>query len=500
MKKRVFIFFLFMLFNSSIAQSSESLFEAINRYDVSALTQIIDKNLILDPYLLFLTRCYRDYLEKGIIVDEIEKDKVYSSLQSTLLYAKYQGLLRKKYDPLIHESLLRELKQNNSSFWQNEIGLTMIHYLILYSQNEQHLIPLLEAYRKGIDPSSLTSLDKFRFEQIALDIVMKKLEIENETNPNKKIEMQLILLDKFCPEINYYKGIVEKGWAIYNIEFTKNTEQAIKHLKKANSFFGFMKNYFGQKQIAYNQNSLGITLRDLGKFNEAIPIFQSLLNMNPIKENAVALLKIHTSLEKCYAALGISRKAHYHAKMVNRMQDSIYKLRQTETIIEKDYDQKIAYLSKKHTSLTTQFQTLIPIAGGLLLMVLVFIWLYKKTQSKKTILEYEKESTLREVQKLKQLVIKNHIILKDKTKVYINDLMYIKADDKYIRVFTSDGKNHLVRGRISDLDEQLPPNFIRTHRSYITNRNFIKQIQPTLLVLTEGTKIPISRKFRDQMP
>ena len=78
--------------------------------------------------------------------------------------------------------------------------------------------------------------------------------------------------------------------------------------------------------------------------------------------------------------------------------------------------------------------------------------------------------------------------------------MYIKADDKYIRVFTSDGKNHLVRGRISDLDEQLPPNFIRTHRSYITNRNFIKQIQPTLLVLTEGTKIPISRKFRDQMP
>ena len=56
-----------------------------------------------------------------------------------------------------------------------------------------------------------------------------------------------------------------------------------------------------------------------------------------------------------------------------------------------------------------------------------------------------------------QLVIKNHIILKDKTKVYINDLLYIKAEDHYIRVYTADGKNHLVRGKLGDLESQLPP-------------------------------------------
>ena len=96
-------------------------------------------------------------------------------------------------------------------------------------------------------------------------------------------------------------------------------------------------------------------------------------------------------------------------------------------------------------------------------------------------------------------MIKNHIILKDKTKVYINDLMHIKAEDHYIRL-TSNGKNHLVRGRLSDLDEQPPPNFILTHRSNITNRNFVMQISKTILLLLDASTIPISRKFKDLLP
>ena len=74
--------------------------------------------------------------------------------------------------------------------------------------------------------------------------------------------------------------------------------------------------------------------------------------------------------------------------------------------------------------------------------------------------------------------------------------MYIKAEDHYIRIYTSDGKNHLVRGRISELEEQLPPNFIRTHRSFITNRNFIKHFGKSSLRLIDTTEIPISRTFQ----
>ena len=104
----------------------------------------------------------------------------------------------------------------------------------------------------------------------------------------------------------------------------------------------------------------------------------------------------------------------------------------------------------------------------------------------------------REVKQIAQMVIKNHILLKDKTKVYINDLLYVKAEDHYIRVFTSDGKNHLVRGKLGTLEDQLPPNFVRTHRSYITNRNFVRQIFRSYLLLLDGTEIPISRSFQKQ--
>ena len=104
----------------------------------------------------------------------------------------------------------------------------------------------------------------------------------------------------------------------------------------------------------------------------------------------------------------------------------------------------------------------------------------------------------KEVKHISQMVIKNYILLKDKTKVYINDLLYIKAEDHYIRVYTSDRKNHLVRGKLSDLEIQLPPNFVRIHRSYITNRNFVRQIQRQFLVLMDGTEIPISRRFQKE--
>ena len=52
--------------------------------------------------------------------------------------------------------------------------------------------------------------------------------------------------------------------------------------------------------------------------------------------------------------------------------------------------------------------------------------------------------------------------------------------------------------KLSDLEIKLPPNFVRTHRSYITNRNFVRQIQPQFLVLMDGTEIPISRNLQKE--
>lgn len=77
--------------------------------------------------------------------------------------------------------------------------------------------------------------------------------------------------------------------------------------------------------------------------------------------------------------------------------------------------------------------------------------------------------------------------------------MYIKADDHYLNIFTSDGKNHYVRGKLGQIKEELPPNFIQCHRSYLVNSNFIKQRSYNALTLMEKTNIPVSRSFKNEL-
>lgn len=57
------------------------------------------------------------------------------------------------------------------------------------------------------------------------------------------------------------------------------------------------------------------------------------------------------------------------------------------------------------------------------------------------------------------------------------DIVYLKAEDKYIRVFTNSGREHLSEKSLRKLEEQLPAYFIRVHRSYIVNRTYIQEIQ-----------------------
>ena len=113
-------------------------------------------------------------------------------------------------------------------------------------------------------------------------------------------------------------------------------------------------------------------------------------------------------------------------------------------------------------------------------------------------MEKDQSETLQKLDELKNIVIKNHIILKDKTKVYIADLMYVKSDDHYLNIYLSNGKNHFVRGKLSHIKEELPPNFIQCHRSYIVNSNFIKQVNGDSLILIDKTQLPLSRSYKDK--
>jgi tetratricopeptide (TPR) repeat protein len=317
-----FLFCLFIICQGIYAQKEEALFQAIQEYDVEVLSEIVEHNQLSDRYLLHLSRVYRDYLSTGE-EEIVEVDKALQTPQRLLIYTHYQRLIRKGYDPKIHEALFEEIVKSKSIFWQNEMYLGLIQYLNSFTQKEPFLIALLEDYLIEVDTNLLTKMNNYIFQKIVLDLELKKSEINKIMKPNSQLRERLMLLDSLCPDIAYHKAILEQGKAIYKLEFEKKSEEAMKYLKKALVFYDMVPYNFGKKQHTFNRNSLGILLRNSGKYDDAIEIFNSLLSSPFITKNPTSLLKVHTSLEKCYAQIDNSKKAYYHAQIKNNFQIDI---------------------------------------------------------------------------------------------------------------------------------------------------------------------------------
>ncbi|RYY57027.1 MAG: response regulator [Chitinophagaceae bacterium] len=59
----------------------------------------------------------------------------------------------------------------------------------------------------------------------------------------------------------------------------------------------------------------------------------------------------------------------------------------------------------------------------------------------------------------------------------ISDIVMALADEKYVFIYTSDGKKYLTDYTIALLEEKLPPDFVRIHRSAIINSEQVLEIR-----------------------
>jgi two-component system LytT family response regulator len=57
------------------------------------------------------------------------------------------------------------------------------------------------------------------------------------------------------------------------------------------------------------------------------------------------------------------------------------------------------------------------------------------------------------------------------------DIVRVQAEDKYVFIYTIDGKKHLTDFTLTMLAERLPEEFLRIHRSEIINTDYIKEIR-----------------------
>jgi DNA-binding LytR/AlgR family response regulator len=58
----------------------------------------------------------------------------------------------------------------------------------------------------------------------------------------------------------------------------------------------------------------------------------------------------------------------------------------------------------------------------------------------------------------------------------VNEICYFEAKDKYVYLHTFEDES-LIERSLSYLEERLPPDFIRVHRSYLINKHKIKEMQ-----------------------
>jgi two-component system, LytTR family, response regulator len=98
------------------------------------------------------------------------------------------------------------------------------------------------------------------------------------------------------------------------------------------------------------------------------------------------------------------------------------------------------------------------------------------------------------------------LFLKDRGKIVLLDpetINWVEADDKYVRLHTSE-KKYLIRQTLNAVEAEFDPQvFARIHRSCIVNLTCISELHPMfngeyVLILSDGTKLTLSRNYRDR--
>jgi two-component system LytT family response regulator len=99
------------------------------------------------------------------------------------------------------------------------------------------------------------------------------------------------------------------------------------------------------------------------------------------------------------------------------------------------------------------------------------------------------------------------VLVRDGTRVFVipvEKIDYIEAQDDYIAI-KSEGKTHLKKQRLSDLQAILDPKrFVRVHRSFILNIDRLARLElyakdSRMAILKDGTKLQVSRSGYDKL-
>lgn len=99
------------------------------------------------------------------------------------------------------------------------------------------------------------------------------------------------------------------------------------------------------------------------------------------------------------------------------------------------------------------------------------------------------------------VVIKDALFFKNKgvfIKLRFDDILLMKSDHVYVEFLLKDKSRQVVRTSLNDVISKVDNRFIRVHRGYIINTEFLTEIDPNS-VRIENDLIPIGKKYRSDL-
>ena len=83
-------------------------------------------------------------------------------------------------------------------------------------------------------------------------------------------------------------------------------------------------------------------------------------------------------------------------------------------------------------------------------------------------------------------------------KVSISDIRYVEAMSEYLKVhLESEPKPIVTLLSMKKMEERLPDNFMRIHRSYIVNLTKIQEVNKNRIIMDADTYLPIGDMYKD---
>lgn len=81
--------------------------------------------------------------------------------------------------------------------------------------------------------------------------------------------------------------------------------------------------------------------------------------------------------------------------------------------------------------------------------------------------------------------------------VTYDTIISLESQKDYTELVLSDGRRFRTLATLTSLAEQLPDTFKRVQRSWVVNTAMVQSYTSTYMIMTNGSRIPIGRKFKE---